>query len=126
MLWAGPALAQDCFVVNRSAQGAVGASHSGNWVSFSLAEFLAAPPSAGEDGGLGMCQAQVDATLTQVKAAGLPTVFATRTDKVLLEGTGADRNGRTADGKGIDHFGESPVFGQIFDIATGVLNTVTC
>lgn len=115
----GTAFAQECFVVNRSDTGAVGASHSEKWVSFPLAGLLADAP---EDDGFGMCPAQVTATVALVKEAGLPTVFATRPDKVLLEGTGADRNGRLGDGKGIDHFEATPVFGEIVDIAIGVLN----
>src|SRR5947208_8182125 len=97
LLTSSAAFAQDCFVVHRSDQGATSVGHSGRWVSIRLAEIMADDPA---NGGFGFCQAQIDAALPALRAAGLPTVLATRSDKVLLEGTGADRNGRTADGKG--------------------------
>ena len=59
-------------------------------------------------------------------AAGLPTVLASRTDKVLLAGTGAERNGKTADGKGIDHFEDSPLIGKIIGVAMAAAADVTC
>ena len=106
---AGAALAHDCFVVNRSAQGSAGAAHSGKWSSFTLkqalSEFLNVPA------------ANVQAAYDEAVAAGIPKAFATRTDTVLLEGTAADANGRTADGKGIDHFSESPIIAKLFEIA---------
>ena len=53
-------------------------------------------------------------------------MLATRNDKILLEGTGADRNGRTADGKGIDHFEESPLIGEIINVALTAAADVPC
>jgi len=109
---ASTAAAQDCFVVNRSAQGSLGAAHSGRWAAFTVTGDILQVS--------GQCATDVNAALT---AAGLPTVLATRTDKVLLANTGADARGKTADGKGIDHFEESPVIGRIVQVATSVLAT---
>ena len=109
-----PAFAQDCFLTHASAN-----SHQGNsaqWVAFPLAELLATPAPDGF--GLA-CPAQVDAALAQVQAAGLPTMFFTRTTKVLPDAGGPGKGG-------IDHFETSPIVGQIGAIAAGVQSTVTC
>lgn len=105
------AFAQDCFVVHRSDQGSTSVGHSQAWVSLPVTDLV---------GVTGQCAADVD---TALAGAGLPTVLATMANKTLLEGTGADANGKTADGKGIDHFEESPVVGQMFDVVGGVLAT---
>ena len=123
LLTSSSAFAQDCFVVNRSDQGATGAGHSSQWITIPLAEVMADDPA---NGGFGFCPAQIDVALAALKAAGLPTVLATRSDKILLAGTGAERNGRTADGKGIDHFDESPFVGQIIAVATAAAADVPC
>ena len=71
---AAPAFAQDCVVVNRSTQGAIGASHSSRWALLDVnagATGCGATPTE---------VAEIDAALGQ---AGLPLVFDTRTDKVL-------------------------------------------
>ncbi len=68
-----PANAMDCVVVNRSTQGAIGASNSSQWA---LIDVNAALSGCLSDAQL----AQVDAALTQ---AGLPLVFDTRTDTTL-------------------------------------------
>ena len=72
--------------------------------------------------------ATVDAMVQKTLSSRAPvsTVLATRSDKVLLEGTGADRNGRTADGKGIDHFEESPLIGKIIAVASAAAADVSC
>jgi hypothetical protein len=117
VLLAGPALAQDCFLTHASAT-----SHQGNssqWNATPLSAILAAPPSDGEDGGFGMCPAQIAATLTQVKAARLPTVLFTRTTTVLPDAGGPGKGG-------IDHFDDSPILGKIAAIAGVVLGTVPC
>lgn len=105
------AFAQDCFVVKRSDQGSTAAGNSQAWISIRVTDIV---------GVTGQCAADVDNALS---AAGLPTVLATRANKTLLEGTAADANGKTADGKGIDHFEESPVVGQIFGVVGGILST---
>jgi hypothetical protein len=122
-LTSSSAFAFDCFVVNRSDQGSTAVGHSQKWISFEVAEIMADSP---ENGGFGFCPAQVEAGLAALEAAGLPTVLSTRNDKILLEGTGADRNGLTADGKGIDHFEESPLIGEIIGVAGEAGAAVTC
>jgi hypothetical protein len=104
---AAPALAQDCFIVNRSTQGAIGASNSGQWIAIPVTDalFPGAPAT---------CVNAVNDALT---AAGYPTVLATMGNRTLLQGTAADANGKTADGKGVDHFEDSPVIGQIMTVA---------
>jgi hypothetical protein len=117
MLLATPAFAQDCFLTHASPTSHQG--NSGSWVSTNLADVLAAPVTSGEDSGFGMCPAQVTATITQVKAAGLPTVFFTRSNTTLPDAGGPGKGG-------IDHFDTSPIIGQIFQIAGNVLATVSC
>jgi len=99
------AFAHDCFIVNRSTQGAIGAGHSSTstgfahgWVTFSIADALA---------GTGV--SDVQAALAEWTAKGYPAAFATRVDKVIGGNTGAERNGIYGNGKGLDHFDESPV-----------------
>ena len=70
---AAPAMAHDCFVVQRSAQGSAGAAHSANWFMIDVNAALAPCATAEQI-------ADVDAALTD---AGLPLVFDTRTDKLL-------------------------------------------
>jgi hypothetical protein len=123
LMTSSSAFAFDCFVTSRSDQGATAVGHSKKWISIPVAGIMADDPA---NGGFGFCPAQVDAGLAALKAAGLPTVLATRNDKILLEGTGADRNGKTADGKGIDHFEESPLIGEIIGVATAAAADVTC
>jgi len=105
------AFAQDCFVVKRSDQGATSVGNSKSWISITVADIV---------GVSGQCATDVNAALT---AARLPTVLATMANKTLLEGTAADANGKTADAKGVDHFEESPVVGEIFGVVSGVLST---
>ena len=97
------ALAHDCFVANRSDKGAQGAAHSSantdfahGWVSFSVAELLT---DSGVD--------DVDAALAEWVAAGNKAFFATRVDKLIQESTS---NPNLGNGKGMEHFSESPIF----------------
>ena len=109
-----PAVAMDCFLTHASPN-----SHQGNssqWMAFNLADVLAAP---GPEGFGLQCAAQVDAALAQVQAAGLPTVFFSRTTKVLPDAGGPGKGG-------IDHFDSSPIVGQIGAIAGQVQATVPC
>ncbi|HET7310924.1 MAG TPA: hypothetical protein VFJ17_06320 [Mycobacteriales bacterium] len=110
-LGATSAFAQDCFVVNRSDQGSTAVGHSQAWISIPVADIV---------GVSGQCAIDVNDALT---AAGLPTVLATMSNKTLLGGTAADANGKTADGKGVDHFEDSPIVGQTFGVVGNVLST---
>jgi len=124
LMTSSSAFAFDCFVVKRSDQGSTAAgTHAQRWFAIDLGVVMADDPA---NGGFGFCPAQVDAALAALKAAGLPTVIATRNDKILLEGTGADRNGLTADGKGIDHLEESPLVPQLIEVATAAAAGVSC
>ena len=105
------AFAHDCFVINRSAQGAVGASHSSTntdfahgWVSFNMADTFA---STGVS--------DVEAALGDWTALGYPTVLASRVDK-LLGSAAADAHGIYANGKGLEHFSESPLLQDLIGI----------
>jgi hypothetical protein len=114
VLSSSSAFAMDCFLTHASPN-----SHQGNssqWATFNLADVLGAPPPDGF--GL-QCQAQIDAALAQVQAAGLPTVFFSRTTKVLPDAGGPGKGG-------IDHFDSSPIIAQIGAIAGQVQNTVSC
>ncbi len=66
--------AQDCFVTNRSVQGAYGAAHSSRWGLFDVNAFLAS---------IGACQAAISEVDAALAANGWPTVLVSRTDKVL-------------------------------------------
>lgn len=115
---AGAASAQDCFIANRSDQGSTSAgTHSKVWVAIPVSDVLA---------GSGLCDAQVTAAVDAVKAAGLPTVLATRIDKTIGEGTGADANGNLGDGKGLEHFEDSPLAEQILGTAFDAAGGVSC
>lgn len=114
VLSSAPAFAQDCFLTHASPNSHQG--KSGQWVTFQLADVLAAPAPDGF--GLA-CAAQVDATVALVQAAGLPTAFSTKTTKVLPDAGGPGKGG-------IDHFDSSPLIGQIGEIAAQVQATVTC
>jgi len=88
------ASAMDCFVVNRSVQGALGAAHSSRWGLIDLNAILQ---------GAGLCPAaisQVDAAIT---ANGWPLVLVTRTNKTLPD-----------NGHGIQHLDDP---GGYFDTA---------
>ena len=113
-LSATPALAQDCFLTHASANSHQG--KSAQWATFQIADVLGAPAPDG----FGLeCAAQVDAAITQIQSAGLPTVFSTRTTKVLPDAGGPGKGG-------IDHFEDSPIIGAIGAIAGQVQNTVSC
>jgi hypothetical protein len=70
---AGPASAMDCFVVNRSTQGAVGASNSSQWALIDVNQALSQCVTT----------QQLQEIDTALENAGLPLVFDTRTDKIL-------------------------------------------
>src|SRR5690242_2054320 len=70
--WAASAAAMDCVIVHRSVQGATHAS-SNNWAVVTTADIVGACW-----GGNGVSTAEA-----AIEAAGYPTVFTTRTNKVL-------------------------------------------
>lgn len=106
---ASAAFAHDCFVADRSTQGARGAGHSAaatdfehGWVSFEVAELLEA---AGVS--------DVDAALADWTSAGNPAAFATRVDTVIGEGSS---NPNFGNGKGLELFSESPLLLDLVDL----------
>lgn len=106
---ASAAFAHECFVANRSAQGAAGAAKSGQWFSVSLEELFAFEFSVPE--------ANIDDAVAEAMEAGVPEVIAIFGRHILAEGTGASSNGATGDGKGLEHLSTSPVAETIFGIA---------
>jgi hypothetical protein len=113
-LSAAPAFAHDCFLTHASAKSHQGASTQ--WFAFPLAEALTAPPP---DGAGLECEAQVNEVLARVDAAGLPTVFFINTSKLLPDAGGPGKGG-------IDHLEDSPLVGEILEIAAEVQGTVSC
>ncbi len=101
----GSVAAHECYVVNRSAQGNAGASHSQRWFTLTLEQLFS------ETEGFGLpdlSAGQVDWAVATAKAQGIPSSFTIRTDKVIGEGTPAfGRLGHSSDGKGVDHFIDS-------------------
>src|SRR5438093_13021958 len=99
------AFAHDCFIANRSTQGARGAGHSAlatgfehGWVSFEVSDLLAQTGVS-----------DVDAALAEWVAAGHPAALATRVDRVVGENSS---NPNFGNGEGLEHFSESSVFGD--------------
>ena len=99
------AAAHECFIADRSTQGSVAATHSSRWFTFSLEEIFA--------GFLGVPAANVDDAVADAIAAGVPEIFAVRSDKTIGEGS----NGRVGDGKGLEHLEESPIAATVIEIA---------
>jgi hypothetical protein len=93
--------AHECFVANRSAQGNLGASHSGEWFTLTLHQIFS------ETEGFGLpdlTDGQVDWAVGRASDLGVPASFTIRTDKTIGEDAAAfTKNGKGADGKGIDH-----------------------
>src|SRR3954462_10377674 len=109
------AFAQDCFIISRSDRGSQQAgTHSSVWGAFSLHDLLVAPPDPEdpEQGGPECSSAAADAIVAQVKALGLPTVLSTRIDKVI---GGNSSNPNLGNGKGLEHFGETPYFNTVME-----------
>ncbi|MDQ1515298.1 MAG: hypothetical protein QOE80_1128 [Actinomycetota bacterium] len=114
VLAAGPALAMDCFIANRSSNGSLQAgTKSSQWVAFAVTGEL--PP--------GPCATAINNALT---AARLPTVVATRTDKTLLASLPATQSWLLSNGKGVDHFEESVTAAAVMAVVEGVLSTDVC
>ena len=109
VLPATAAFAHECFVANRSAQGAAGAAKSGQWFSITLEELFAFEVSVPE--------ANVDDAVAEAVEAGIPGTIAIFGRHVLAEGSGASENGALANGKGLEHISRSPLAATIFTIA---------
>lgn len=93
--------AMDCFVVNRSVQGALGAAHSSQWSLIDVNAILS---------GAGVCQAAIDQVDAAMTAAGFPLVVVTRSDKRLPD-----------NGHGIRHLDDP---GGFFDTLIGTAEAV--
>lgn len=118
------ALAHECFVANRSAQGTQSAGNSQTWFTASAAEgygfifgfLLGVEPT--ED--------QIAEALALHAEAGLQDAIAIFEHHTLM----TDHRGNTpaadkhaGDGKGIDHFSQSPLGAAMVGIALDVLSS---
>jgi hypothetical protein len=103
------AFAHECIIANRSAQGAIGAGNSGQWLTISLEELFAFEFQVPE--------ANIDDAVAEAVAAGVPEALAIFGKKTLAEGTGAASNGAFGDGKGLEHLSQSPLAQTVFEIA---------
>jgi hypothetical protein len=97
------ALAHECYNASRSAQGNAGASNSQRWLTIETAEFFASaheflpiPP---------LTPAQIAEAGSMATAQGIPSTFTIFIGaKTIGEAAAAyEKNGKSADGKGIDH-----------------------
>ena len=77
--------AHECFVVNRSAQGNAGASHSGEWFTLTLGQLFSETESFGLPD---LTDSQVDWAVARALEAGVPASFTIRTDKLIGENAG--------------------------------------
>lgn len=96
----GAASAHECYVVKRSDQGTVGASHSGNWYHMTLEGLLAEAPEI--IGAPPLNAEQTAWALAQADMAGIPDSFAIFTKFTLPKGHSPER--LITDAKGIDSF----------------------
>ncbi|WP_309066682.1 hypothetical protein [Microbacterium sp.] len=96
----GAASAHECYVVKRSDQGSVGASHSGNWFNLTIADLLAEAPEI--LGAPPLNEEQTAWALAEAEAQGMPDSFAIFTRFTLPKGNTHER--MINDAKGIDHF----------------------
>jgi hypothetical protein len=98
--------AHECYIVNRSAQGDVGADHSGNWERLTLSDIFGF--IHGAVGGPALTPAQIEDAVAIAVSQGLPADgWLTRGDKTIGDPT---KNDKLADGKGLDHL--SIVYGE--------------
>jgi hypothetical protein len=96
------AAAHECVVVNRSANGNLHASGSGQWVTVTLSQIYEETESFGFPD---LTAAQVDFAVAVARSLGVPDSFTIRSDKTLLEdAAGWQKGDHATDGKGIDHF----------------------
>lgn len=96
----GVASAHECYVVKRSEQGTVGASHSGNWFHLTLADLLAEAPDI--LGAPALSEAQTEWALAEAQAQGIPDSFALFGRFTIPKGDIPEN--LITDAKGIDSF----------------------
>jgi hypothetical protein len=104
LLAAAPVVsAHECYVVNRSEQGNIGADHSGRWEVLPLAAIFGFIHEV--VGGPALTPDQIDWAVAEAADQGLPADgWLTRSDRTIGGGP------RLADGKGLDHLAD--VFGE--------------
>ena len=94
--------AHECVVLNRSANGNIHASGSGQWVTLTLADFYEETELFGFPD---LTPAQVDYAIGLASSWGVPGSFTFRSDTTLMESaSGWQKGDHATDGKGIDHF----------------------
>lgn len=93
--------AHECIVSNRSATGDAGATNSARWVQVTLTDLYS---HAHEHGFPALTEAQVAYAVALAESQGVPSSFVWRSDKTIAgDAAGFLRNGREADGRGLDH-----------------------
>ncbi len=101
---AGTALGHECFVVNRSEQGTVGAAHSKVWAPVTLEQLFATAHQV--FGGPPLSGAQVEWAVEQATSQGVPSSFAIFAGKKTIGEASAafTTGGKASDGTGVDWF----------------------
>ncbi len=100
------AWAHECFIANRSAQGNAGATHSQNWVTLTVEEFVNSPDfPPGVD---------PDCFMEYWLGHGGPEGFTVRSDTTIGEDSS---NPNLGDGNGLDHIEDA--YGALFGAALG-------
>ena len=121
---AGSAFAFDCIRVSSSLQGLQQSTKSGNWLLFDISSAAGAERTFADVVGLNLTDAQAQCFATAYGKSGQPLYFA------LGIGVAGGENGGPgvlaghnknesvlANGKGIDHFEDSPILPAIFAAA---------
>ena len=95
--------AHECYIVNRSDQGTVGADHSGRWDMLPLGAIFGFIHEV--VGGVPLTPAQIEWAVDEAANQGLPAEgWLVRSDRTIGAGN------RLADGKGLDHLAD--VYGE--------------
>jgi len=95
--------AHECYIVNRSDQGAIGADHSGRWEMLPLGAIFGFIHEV--VGGVPLTPAQIEWAIGEAANQGLPADgWLVRSDRTIGAGS------RLADGKGLDHLAD--VYGE--------------
>lgn len=94
------ALAHDCFIASRSANGSVGASHSDRWALIDVADEFAA---------VGVTD--VEAAMDDWIALGYKSAYAVHTGQLIGEGS---NNSNTGNGRGLDYFSDAAALFEDF------------
>jgi len=121
---AGSALAFDCIRVSSSLQGLQQSTKSGNWLLFDLSSPAAAQQTFAGVVGLNLTDAQAQCFTAAYRQSGQPLYFALgigvaggeKGGPGVLAGHNKNEN-VLANGKGIDHFEDSPILPAIFGAA---------